>query len=188
MRRSNLAQPLLAVEIVAVLRAIAVGGGPDTTCTTPGRSLGMSVISSSRRALEALRGHVSSWRRGQPCDLVGRSSPLSRSSSRRFLGEGLAHLGSCSTPWRRPSVVEGPCLKQVPPLRSDDGLGIAIGSYGRPSPNPPAARLRRKPGRLRPADGQTRLGDLYQRDPCRVLFPQSSPATAQAVLLTTSGA
>ena len=37
-------------------------------------------------------------------------------------------------------------------------------------------------------DGKTRLGDLYQRDPCRVLFPEpelSEPP--QAVLLTTSG-
>jgi urease accessory protein len=37
-------------------------------------------------------------------------------------------------------------------------------------------------------DGQTRLADLYQRDPCRVLFPNSEPGEPpQAVLVTTSG-
>jgi urease accessory protein len=37
-------------------------------------------------------------------------------------------------------------------------------------------------------DGATRLVDLYQRDPCRVLFPDPEPGEAlQAVLLTTSG-
>jgi len=37
-------------------------------------------------------------------------------------------------------------------------------------------------------DGQTRLTDLYQRDPCRVLFPDSEPGEPpQAVLVTTSG-
>ena len=37
-------------------------------------------------------------------------------------------------------------------------------------------------------DGGTRLTDLYQRDPCRVLFPRSEPGEPpQAVLLTTSG-
>src|SRR3977135_1071892 len=37
-------------------------------------------------------------------------------------------------------------------------------------------RLQRASGECRVAfdlrDGQTRLGDLYQRDPCRVLFPK----------------
>jgi len=37
-------------------------------------------------------------------------------------------------------------------------------------------------------DGKTRLGDLYQRDPCRVLFPKSEPGEPpQAVMITTSG-
>lgn len=37
-------------------------------------------------------------------------------------------------------------------------------------------------------DGRTRLGDLYQRDPCRVLFPVPEPGEPpQAVLITTSG-
>ena len=37
-------------------------------------------------------------------------------------------------------------------------------------------------------DGATRLADLYQRDPCRVLFPDPEPGEApQAVLVTTSG-
>ena len=53
-------------------------------------------------------------------------------------------------------------------------------------------RLQRASGESRVAfdlrDGQTRLGDLYQRDPCRVLFPQSEPGEPpQAVLVTTSG-
>ena len=37
-------------------------------------------------------------------------------------------------------------------------------------------------------EGKTRLGDLYQRDPCRVLFPKSEPGEPpQAVMITTSG-
>jgi urease accessory protein len=53
-------------------------------------------------------------------------------------------------------------------------------------------RLQRASGECRVAfdlrDGRTRLGDLYQRDPCRVLFPHSEPGEPpQAVLLTTSG-
>ena len=37
-------------------------------------------------------------------------------------------------------------------------------------------------------DGQTRLADLYQRDPCRVLFPAPEPGEPpQAVMITTSG-
>lgn len=37
-------------------------------------------------------------------------------------------------------------------------------------------------------DGPTRLADLYQRDPCRVLFPDPEPGEPiQAVLVTTSG-
>ncbi len=37
-------------------------------------------------------------------------------------------------------------------------------------------------------EGRTRLGDLYQRDPCRVLFPKPEPGEPpQAVLITTSG-
>ena len=40
----------------------------------------------------------------------------------------------------------------------------------------------------RGADGVTRLADLYQRAPCRVLFPDVEPdEPRQAVLLTTSG-
>jgi len=38
------------------------------------------------------------------------------------------------------------------------------------------------------ADGQTRLADLYQRAPCRVLFPDvEAEEPPQAVMLTTSG-
>jgi urease accessory protein len=53
-------------------------------------------------------------------------------------------------------------------------------------------RLQRASGECRVAfdlrDGQTRLADLYQRDPCRVLFPKSELGEPpQAVLLTTSG-
>lgn len=53
-------------------------------------------------------------------------------------------------------------------------------------------RLQRASGESRVAfdlrDGRTRLSDLYQRDPCRVLFPESEPGEPpQAVLLTTSG-
>ncbi len=53
-------------------------------------------------------------------------------------------------------------------------------------------RLQRASGESRVSfavrDGQTRLADLYQRDPCRVLFPDSEPgAPPQAVLVTTSG-
>jgi len=37
-------------------------------------------------------------------------------------------------------------------------------------------------------DGRTRLVDLYQRDPCRVLFPVPEPGEPpQAVMITTSG-
>ena len=37
-------------------------------------------------------------------------------------------------------------------------------------------------------DGATRLADLYQCDPCRVLFPDPEPGEPpQAVLVTTSG-
>jgi urease accessory protein len=37
-------------------------------------------------------------------------------------------------------------------------------------------------------DGKTRLADLYQRDPCRVLFPEPGPGDPpEAVLVTTSG-
>ena len=37
-------------------------------------------------------------------------------------------------------------------------------------------------------DGVTRIADLYQRDPCRVLFPDPEPGEPlQAVLVTTSG-
>jgi urease accessory protein len=53
-------------------------------------------------------------------------------------------------------------------------------------------RLQRASGECRVAfdlrDGRTRLGDLYQRDPCRVLFPAPELGEPpQAVLLTTSG-
>ncbi|WP_395709037.1 urease accessory protein UreD [Reyranella sp.] len=53
-------------------------------------------------------------------------------------------------------------------------------------------RLQRSSGASRVAydlrDGTTRLSDLYQRDPCRVLFPEPEPGEPpQAVLLTTSG-
>jgi urease accessory protein len=53
-------------------------------------------------------------------------------------------------------------------------------------------RLQRASGQSRVAfarrDGQTRLTDLYQRDPCRILFPDPEPGEPpQAVLVTTSG-
>ena len=53
-------------------------------------------------------------------------------------------------------------------------------------------RLQRASGESRVVfavrDGETRLADLYQRDPCRVLFPEPEPGEPpQAVLVTTSG-
>jgi len=53
-------------------------------------------------------------------------------------------------------------------------------------------RLQRASGESRVAfglrEGKTRLADLYQRDPCRVLFPEPEPGEPpQAVLITTSG-
>ena len=53
-------------------------------------------------------------------------------------------------------------------------------------------RLQRASGACRVSfavrDGRTRLADLYQRDPCRVLFPDPEPGDPiEAVLLTTSG-
>jgi urease accessory protein len=53
-------------------------------------------------------------------------------------------------------------------------------------------RLQRASGESRVAfdlrDGRTCLADLYQRDPCRVLFPEPEPGEPPvAVLLTTSG-
>ena len=53
-------------------------------------------------------------------------------------------------------------------------------------------RLQRASGESRVAfavrDGATRLADLYQRDPCRVLFPDPEPGEPpQAILVTTSG-
>lgn len=61
-----------------------------------------------------------------------------------------------------------------------------------PLPRPPAQRLQRAFGACRVSfavrEGKTRLADLYQRDPCRVLFPDPEPGEpVQAVLLTTSG-
>lgn len=57
----------------------------------------------------------------------------------------------------------------------------------------PAVRRQRVDGALRLSyrcddEGRTRLADLYQRAPCRVLFPDVEHGDAtQAVLLTTSG-
>lgn len=56
----------------------------------------------------------------------------------------------------------------------------------------PRPRLQRASGESRVVfahrDGQTRLADLYQRDPCRVLFPDPEPGEPpQAILVTTSG-
>jgi urease accessory protein len=53
-------------------------------------------------------------------------------------------------------------------------------------------RLQRASGESRVVfawrDGATRLADLYQRDPCRILFPDPEPGEPpQAVLVTTSG-
>ncbi|NKF23040.1 urease accessory protein UreD [Solimonas marina] len=60
-------------------------------------------------------------------------------------------------------------------------------------PRAPALRRQRVDGALRLSyradrDGITRLADLYQRAPCRVLFPDvDAGEPPQAVLLTTSG-
>ncbi|MBS0520208.1 MAG: urease accessory protein UreD [Proteobacteria bacterium] len=53
-------------------------------------------------------------------------------------------------------------------------------------------RLQRASGESRVVfalrDGQTRLADLYQRDPCRILFPDPEPGDPpEAILVTTSG-
>jgi urease accessory protein len=53
-------------------------------------------------------------------------------------------------------------------------------------------RLQRASGESRVAfavkEGATRLADLYQRDPCRVMFPEPEPGEPpQVILLTTSG-
>src|SRR5579883_1660062 len=53
-------------------------------------------------------------------------------------------------------------------------------------------RLQRAAGECRVVfavrEGATRLTDLYQRDPCRVLFPDPEPGEPpQAVMVTTSG-
>jgi urease accessory protein len=55
-----------------------------------------------------------------------------------------------------------------------------------------APRLQRASGESRVVfalrEGTTRLADLYQRDPCRVLFPDPEPGEPlQAVVVTTSG-
>jgi len=57
---------------------------------------------------------------------------------------------------------------------------------------PTLPRMQRSSGESRVVfavrDGATRLTDLYQRDPCRVLFPDPEPGEPpQAVLVTTSG-
>lgn len=61
-----------------------------------------------------------------------------------------------------------PSLERLPRLeRSDGALTLAL---------------------LRDASGATRIDDLYQRDPCRALFPTPEPDDIfQAVMLTTSG-
>ena len=61
-----------------------------------------------------------------------------------------------------------PSLESVPRLeRSDGALILAL---------------------ARDAGGATRIDDLYQRDPCRALFPTPEPDDVfQAVMLTTSG-
>ncbi|MDB5488138.1 MAG: urease accessory protein UreD, partial [Reyranella sp.] len=56
----------------------------------------------------------------------------------------------------------------------------------------PSVRMQRASGESRVTfdvrDGKTRLGDLYQRDPCRVLFPKPEVGEPpQAVMITTSG-
>ena len=57
---------------------------------------------------------------------------------------------------------------------------------------PALPRMQRASGESRVVfarrDGATRLTDLYQRDPCRVLFPDPEPGDPpEAVLVTTSG-
>ena len=52
-----------------------------------------------------------------------------------------------------------------------------------------APRMQRAAGESRVAlavrDGATRLTDLYQRDPCRVLFPDPEPGDPPQVVLVT---
>src|SRR4029450_10609195 len=141
----------------AVLRAVAVGGGPRHDLHDLGPLLAHERHQLLAHALEALRGHVVLGAGGQARDLVGQ---LFLVVAVAFLGEGLAHFGSCS-------IKDGPMTTSPP-------------------------RLQRASGESRVAfdlrDGQTRLGDLYQRDPCRVLFPQSEPGEPpQAAPLNTHG-
>ena len=52
-------------------------------------------------------------------------------------------------------------------------------------------RLQRASGQCRVVfdlrDGETRLADLYQRDPCRVLFPKGEPDDPPQAVLTLDG-
>src|SRR5258708_6127200 len=89
----DLAQALLAVEIVAVLRAIAVGGGPRHDLHHLRPLLAHELAELLAQAGEALRGHVVLGAGGQARDLV-REIVLVLAVA--FLGEGLAHFGAYS--------------------------------------------------------------------------------------------
>ena len=74
--------------------------------------------------------------------------------------------------------------RRTPWDHDSHGLSIVNARPGRFQRADGAARIE---FRLRP-DGRTHLADLYQRAPCRVLFPASeADEPVQAVLLTTSG-
>src|SRR5215475_10908614 len=140
----DLAQPLLAVEIVAVLRAVAVGRRPRHDLHHLRPLLAHERHQLLAQALEALGSHVVLGAGGQARDLVGQIVVVLAVA---FLGEGLAHFHACS-------IKNGP-MTTTPSL------------------------LQRARGESRVAfdlrEGRTRLRDLYQRDPCRVLFPAPEP-------------
>src|SRR5262249_31077925 len=64
-----------------------------------------------------------------------------------FLGEGLAHFHACSI--KNGPITTTPSLLTLCRCDSDDAVDLL--------------------------EGRTRLGDLYHRDPCRVLFPEPEP-------------
>src|SRR5262245_35642116 len=140
----DLAQALLAVEIVTVLRAVAVGRRPRHDLHHLGPLLAHERHQLLAQALEALGSHVVLGAGGQARDLVGQIVVVLAVA---FLGESLAHFLACS-------IKNGP-MTTTPSL------------------------LQRARGESRVAfdlrERRTRLRDLYQRDPCRVLFPEPEP-------------
>src|ERR1044072_1138450 len=107
----DLAQPLLAVEIVAVLRAVAVGRSPRHDLHDLGPFLAHERHQLLAQALEALRGHVVLGAGGQARDLVGQ---LVFVVAVAFLGEGLAHFGAYS-------INSGPMTTSSPRLQRASG-------------------------------------------------------------------